>query len=240
MMADADAAAAAAASGASAAAGTLTTSKTLPVVKKAVVKPPTKLILETALLIATATLKGTDLDVWFNEQTNHGRMEPAQFDDKLVSLARTMSINQDEETKKELDTAVSPFALRVVHQLCVSVEGGREVLDVKKFLKLAKSLADSYLEGISAEDEEVPIVVETPVVQAPAVTAAATKKSSTRAPVVLAPTGDHEIPLEEPAVVSNFCLRDHRGGLCVNRTNIGNSTPFSRMCNISKPDLKRK
>jgi hypothetical protein len=124
---------------ADAAAANKTTSKPVSKITSAsAAKPKTEIILETALLIATANAHGTDLKLWFEDQNYHGLLDRELFDAKLKSLAATMSINQDASTKKELDIAASQSALRVVHNLCsVLTEDGRECVDVNKFIKLA-------------------------------------------------------------------------------------------------------
>lgn len=65
-------------------------------------KAPFELIgMETALLISTAPSRNIDVSLWFNEKSNNGKTSQKDFDSKLFSLASTMGINQDQETKRE-------------------------------------------------------------------------------------------------------------------------------------------
>jgi hypothetical protein len=117
--------------------------------------PHELLSMETALLIATASSREIDVSSWFGEKSNDGKLPVREFDAKLVSLASTMGINQDQETKRELELATSALAVRMVHTIC---DAGRDefdqlLIDVSYFFRLCQEKVDRYLSEIDEQGE---------------------------------------------------------------------------------------
>lgn len=120
------------------------------------------LSMETALLIATAAGREVNVSVWFNQSVNGGLMPVREFDKRLSSLASTMAIDQEEDIRRELELAVSPIALRMVHVICNAGEdsSGQSLIDLNYFFKISQEKVDKYLseinqvEGIIAENPQ--------------------------------------------------------------------------------------
>jgi hypothetical protein len=122
---------------------------------KANKKAPYELLsMETALLISTAPSRNIDVSLWFNEKSNNGRLVQKDFDSKLYSLASTMGINQDQETKAELELAVSPLAIRMVHSLCQAGEDDKHqpLINVGYFFQLCEEKVNKYLMEVEAAE----------------------------------------------------------------------------------------
>jgi hypothetical protein len=122
---------------------------------KANKKAPYELLsMETALLISTAPSRNIDVSLWFNEKSNSGRLLQKDFDSKLYSLASTMGINQDQETKAELELAVSPLAIRMVHSLCQAGEDDKHqsLINVGYFFQLCEEKVNKYLMEVEAAE----------------------------------------------------------------------------------------
>jgi hypothetical protein len=123
-------------------------------------KKPVTVSMETALLISTASTKSIDTSLWFNVTLNNGKLIQKDFDSRLISLSKTMGIGQDEETKKELELAVSPLALRNIHKLCSAVADEftyQPYINISYFFKLCEERVNNYLttlEGRSSDVEE--------------------------------------------------------------------------------------
>lgn len=118
-------------------------------------KQPFELLgMETALLISTAPSRSIDVSIWFNEKSNQGKLPMKDFDAKILSLASTMGINQDAETKRELELAVSPLALRMVHSLCAAGEDEfhQALINVTYFFKLCEDRVNHYLMEMEAAE----------------------------------------------------------------------------------------
>jgi hypothetical protein len=135
----------------------ITKEKKMAKTNKLTKQPYEILSMETALLISTAPTKSIDISLWFNEKLNYGKLVQKDFDSRLISLAKTMSIGQDEETKKELELAISPLALRIIHSLCAS--GEEEVthqpfINVSYFVSLCDERVNSYLAEMEEGEDE--------------------------------------------------------------------------------------
>lgn len=125
--------------------------------------PHTLLSMETALLIATASGREVDVNVWFKTSINNGLMPAREFDSKLRGLATAMGIDQEEDVKRELELAVSQIALRMVHVICGAGndKDGQPLVDLNYFFKLCQEKVDKYLleinesEGGAWEDDKL-------------------------------------------------------------------------------------
>ena len=136
--------------------------------------------METALLIATAATREIDVSVWFGEKSNDGKIPVREFDGKIMSLASAMGINQDQETKRELELATSALALRMVHTLCAAGEDehGQIFIDVSYFFKLCQEKVDKYLADLEKDDQPASESVE--IKPTPSITTSATVTNNFR------------------------------------------------------------
>jgi hypothetical protein len=97
-------------------------------------------------------------------------MEEIPFNDRFISLGLTVSLNEDWETKKEIDFATSKQSLLSIKDICGAEVNkyGTALIDVKKFLhlcnKLVQSLTDEMYEetSIAAVQENVNVNVNIP------------------------------------------------------------------------------
>lgn len=94
--------------------------------------------LDIALLIASATAKGINPSLWLTEQADAGVRPFNDFTSKLISLGLAVGIQEDRDTKKELDHATSKTSLRLIYRLCKAGtdENGILLVDVALFLML--------------------------------------------------------------------------------------------------------
>lgn len=114
-----------------------------------------KLGMEVALLVASALEKKIDITIWMNCAQNNGLVDAREFDRKLISLASTVGINEDSETKQELEIGTSAESLRVIHDLFSSGtdSNGNVMIDVPNFLKISQSKVDSFLAELKNDSE---------------------------------------------------------------------------------------
>lgn len=76
--------------------------------------------MEAALLIASAKAKGIDPSVWLHVEENEGFVPVEDFNNRLVSLGAAVGIQEDIQTKKELQLATSVSSLNTILSLCGS------------------------------------------------------------------------------------------------------------------------
>ena len=109
--------------------------------------PKAEVAIETALLIATAETKSVNLSVWFNERVNGGVVAMKDFNNRLVSLASTLGLDQDQQTKQELELAVSKDALRKIADACGAGNdaNGNQLINVTSFLQLCQDQVERYI-----------------------------------------------------------------------------------------------
>lgn len=126
------------------------------------ISPVDKLSLEIALLIVSAMNKGIDVSVWLGESIDLGRLPVADFEDKLISLALTVGIEEDIETKKELDIATSKASLATAIEVCSCGESASltPLVNVTVFLNLCQSKVDKYMRDLEGMNDEIALPVE--------------------------------------------------------------------------------
>ncbi len=114
--------------------------------------------METALLVAYSLGKGININVWMSEELyENGHVPVSEFNRKLTSLASMVGMNQDEETKQELEQAVSKSSLRNIQKICGIRSAGSATLshiNVNLFVKLCQEKMDKFMGGINSEEEE--------------------------------------------------------------------------------------
>ena len=115
--------------------------------------------METALLVAYSLGKGININVWMSEELyDNGHVPVPEFNRKLTSLSSMVGMNQDEETKQELEQAVSKSSLRNIQKNCgvesVAGSGILSHINVDLFVKLCQMKMDTFMGGINSEEEE--------------------------------------------------------------------------------------
>ena len=106
--------------------------------------------IEVALLIAAAYGKGIDVPVWIAAPQN-GIIPLNDLYNKLVSLSLAVGFQEEWETKRELELAVSKPSLKVIQFVC-AIEGnnfGEPLVDTRKFLRLCDIKVRSYLQTLA-------------------------------------------------------------------------------------------
>jgi hypothetical protein len=139
------------------------------------------LAMETALLVVTASNRDIDVSIWFGEKGSDGKIPVRDFDAKLTSLATTMGINQDLETKRELELATSTLALRMAHTICAAGEDeyGQLLIDVPYFFKLCQEKVDKYLAEIDEDGDQQPPQPQVPTATTVTNSSGSSKQSAT-------------------------------------------------------------
>jgi hypothetical protein len=118
-----------------------------------------ELAMEVALLIASAQGKGIDTSVWLME----GSANETSFDhfkDRLVSLSLTVGIEEDWDTKAELEVATNAKSLKNIKSLFSCGKNGN-FIDVSMFLNVAQQKVTEYMVSLEAsgdgESSDMPI-----------------------------------------------------------------------------------
>ena len=103
--------------------------------------------LDTALLIAAATAKGISPSLWLCENVDPGVRPFSDFSSRLIGLGLAVGIQEDRDTKKELDHATSKASLRTIYRLCKAGKDSNGVLlvDVGLFLRLCNLKILEYI-----------------------------------------------------------------------------------------------
>lgn len=115
--------------------------------------------METALLVAYSLGKGININVWMSEELyENGNVPVPEFNRKLISLANMVGMNQDEETKQELDLAVSKSSLQNIQNICgvenVKGSGHLTHVNVSLFVKLCQEKMDDFMKKMDTEADE--------------------------------------------------------------------------------------
>jgi hypothetical protein len=113
--------------------------------------------LDTALLIAAATAKGINPALWLTEQIDAGVRPFSDFYTKLVSLGLAVGIQEDRDTKRELDQSTSKANLRTIYHLCRAGkdQNGVILVDVALFLRLCNLKILEYVGLVKSEVQPV-------------------------------------------------------------------------------------
>jgi len=130
--------------------------------------------LETALLVMSATSKGINTSLWFTADKNDGKMPYTAFVDRLQSLGATVGMEEDWNTKKEIEIGTSATALKGIIGTCASQKAvavaanknkkgvskdtqgsttSNVIIDVRKFISLCELKFEQYMnemQGISS------------------------------------------------------------------------------------------
>jgi protein XRP2 len=118
-------------------------------------KVGSEISLEVSLLIASAIAKNIDVSTWFNEGGFKGKLPVLDFNTKLISLSLIVGMEEDWETKRELEVAVSSVSLKTIQHLCSSGvdKAKKPYIDVTKFITLCKTkLAEEMGEEFDDSD----------------------------------------------------------------------------------------
>lgn len=103
--------------------------------------------MEVALLIAAARSKGIDPAIWLHIEENEGMLARSEFNDKMVSLAAAVGIQENAETKRELQFATSVVSLNTIAELCGDIYEDEESINCVLFLRLCEEKIRLYLEA---------------------------------------------------------------------------------------------
>ena len=130
--------------------------------------------IEIALLVASARAKGIDVSVWLSESPGNKVVPVSDFNSRFISLGLAVGIQEDFETKREIDSATAAPSLASIATIC---SGGYDaigvpLLDVHAFLLLAQAKVERFLmqsqgdvvmeEEYEEEEEEEQEVVPDP------------------------------------------------------------------------------
>lgn len=116
--------------------------------------------IEIALLVASARGKGIDLSTWLCDDI----MTESNFNDRFISLGLTVSINEDWDTKREIDYAISRKSLLSIAEVCVmgTNKQGEILIDIKKFLHICDKTVQAFMRKMSEEVVALPDALVTP------------------------------------------------------------------------------
>jgi hypothetical protein len=121
-----------------------------------------KLGIETALLVASARAKGIDVSVWLSESPEFAIVPAPDFNSRFISLGLAVGIQEDWETKRELDLATSAASLATILAVCGAGfnEEGVPLLNVHSFLCMCEDSVERYLRshGESSGEASPPII----------------------------------------------------------------------------------
>jgi len=129
-----------------------------------------ELSMEAALLVASAMGKGIDVSVWLMEASAKDTTVE-HFNDRLISLALSVGIEEDWDTKRELEVAVSTKSLKNIKSLFACGANGA-FIDVTMFLNVAQQKVVDYMASLegnnesndSQEEREADLASQLPVV----------------------------------------------------------------------------
>jgi hypothetical protein len=112
--------------------------------------------LEVSLLVASARGKGIDVNVWLTANENDGKISVLNFNNKLISLGLTVGVEEDWDTKRELEVATSKASLNSIFSICAAGidEEGINLINVKYFIELCDEKVESYLAMNPEEDDD--------------------------------------------------------------------------------------
>ena len=105
------------------------------------------LSMEAALLVASAMGKGVDVSVWLMEGAAKDTTVE-HFNDRLISLALSVGIEEDWDTKRELEVAVSSKSLKNIKTLFACGAKGA-FIDVSMFLNVAQQKVQDYMASLT-------------------------------------------------------------------------------------------
>jgi hypothetical protein len=148
--------------------------------------------IETALLVASARAKGIDVAVWLCESNKQKLIPVPDFNSRFISLGLAVGIQEDWETKRELDLATSPASLSSIIAVCGEGfnESGAPLINVHLFLCLCQESADKYIANVKEEERVEEEKLEEPPPPVEQVEA-------------LIPQPHEEQPLQEEPIVEN-------------------------------------
>jgi len=112
--------------------------------------------MEVALLVAAARSKGIDPAIWLHIEENEGMLAISEFNDRIVSLAAAVGIQENAETKRELQFATSVVSLNTITDLCGQAVGGgdEDCISSIYFLELCAEKIRRYLESVNPSGGE--------------------------------------------------------------------------------------
>ena len=157
--------------------------------------------LDTALLIAAATAKGINPALWLSENVDAGLRPFSDFSSRLISLGLAVGIQEDRDTKKELDHATSKASLRAIYRLCKAGKDGNGVLlvDVGLFLRLCNLKILEYI-GLMQSQQPVAEVHNGPSERRSPSDEALNVEPAGVAPSMSSPTAGHPLRVPVPEV----------------------------------------
>jgi hypothetical protein len=115
--------------------------------------------IEIALLVASARAKGIDVTVWLSESAPNHIVPVSDFNNRFISLGLAVGIQEDFETKREIDFATSASCLTSIATICSAGfnSQGEPLVNVHMFLLLTQAKVDRFLlqQGqVEEEDDE--------------------------------------------------------------------------------------
>ena len=112
--------------------------------------------IESALLVASARAKGIDVSVWLCESPKRKLIPVPDFNSRFISLGLAVGIQEDWETKRELDLATSPASLSSIIAVCGEGfnEAGTPLINVHNFLLLCDESVEKYMSNALKEERE--------------------------------------------------------------------------------------
>ena len=174
-----------------------------------------KLNMEVALLVASAIGKGINVSVWLTEGGGvDGKSSAPEFNAKLTSLSLVVGVEEDMETKRELEQAIGKSSLQNIAEVCgkgKDKKSGAVMIDVAFFMAVAQAKVSRYLE--QADQDVLPPVEAAP--KSPARTSASppTPPSSQQSAMPTPPRVDKEqldTVLAAPEEVATRLQSDNR------------------------------
>ena len=109
--------------------------------------------MEAALLVASAFGKGIDVSVWLMEGAATSDTTVEHFNDRLISLALSVGLEEDWDTKRELEVAVGSKSLKNIKTL-FSTGVKSQFIDVGMFLNCAQQKVHDYMSADVTADPE--------------------------------------------------------------------------------------
>ena len=112
--------------------------------------------IEVALLVASARAKGINVSDWLGVSPVNKIIPVSDFNSRFIGLGLAVGIQEDRETKREIDFATSATSLAAIATICAAGfdDKGVSLINVFTFLQLAQAKVDRFLQQNDFDGDE--------------------------------------------------------------------------------------